>query len=254
MKQKVSAILICQDEENRIRKCLDSITWADEIVVVDSGSTDKTLEIAAEYTSRIIINSDWQGFGAQKKLAEDNATYDWIFSIDCDEVVNEELKSEILEVLDVADEKNVYQINRLTNFCGQFIKHSGWHPNWIVRLYNKKYYHFNNALVHEKVDSKNAKKVNLKSGYLLHYTFTTLEDYIEKRNGYAKTWAESKYINKRKNVSVTTVLVHAYFAFIKHYFFNLGFLDGYPGFLISMIQFQYTFNKYNYLMLKQKQE
>ncbi|MCW9013583.1 MAG: glycosyltransferase family 2 protein [Gammaproteobacteria bacterium] len=248
MKNKISVIIICKNEEQRIRRCLDSVSWVDEIVVVDSGSTDKTLEIVKEYTDCIFINEDWQGFGPQKQLAESKASNNWILALDSDEVVSDELREEIISIIEDADEKVVYRVNRLTSFCNKFIKHSGWHPDRIVRLYNKKHYHYNDKFVHESVACKNAKKIDLK-GKLLHYTFQSLEEYMDKRNAYAKAWAESQFKKGRKT-NVAEMLARTFFAFIRHYIIRLGVLDGYHGFLISVIQMQYTFNKYNFLMFK----
>jgi len=248
MKSKLSVTIICKNEESRIRRCLESVNWVDEIVVVDSGSTDKTLEIVAEYTDKIFSNVDWPGFGLQKKLAVEKASNNWILALDSDEVVSENLKTEIIDCLKNADEKTVYRVNRLTNFCDKFIYHSGWHPDKIVRLFNKKYYTYNEKHVHETVECKSATKIDLK-GKLLHYTFESLEDYMDKRNGYAKAWADSQYAKGRK-VGLFEIITHSLFAFIRHYIIRLGFLDGYHGFLISVIQVQYTFNKYNFLKFK----
>ncbi|HED33994.1 MAG TPA: glycosyltransferase family 2 protein, partial [Gammaproteobacteria bacterium] len=120
MKNKISVTIICKNEESRIRRCLDSVRWADEIVVVDSGSTDRTLEIVSEYTDKIFIN-DWPGFGLQKAFAVNKASYDWILSLDSDEVVSGALRSEIESMDSQMDEKTVYRVNRLTHFCNKFI-------------------------------------------------------------------------------------------------------------------------------------
>lgn len=248
MKSKLSVTIICKNEESRIRKCLESIVWVDEIVVVDSGSTDKTLDIVAEYTDKIFINNDWPGFGLQKRMAVDKATNDWVLALDSDEVVSDILKEEILECMLEADEKTVYRVNRLTNFCDKFIYHSGWHPDRIVRLFNKKFYTYNDKFVHETVECNGAKRIDLK-GKLFHYTFESLEEYVDKRNSYAKAWAESQYNNGR-SANVFKIIGHSLFAFIRHYIIRLGVLDGYHGFLISVIQMQYTFNKYNFLMFR----
>ena len=248
MKLNLSVTIICKNEENRIRRCLESVTWVDEIIIVDSGSTDKTLEIAAQYTDKIYTNTDWPGFGLQKKLAVDKAKNDWVLALDSDEVVSEELKNEIIKCMGNVDEKTVYRINRLTHFCGKFIYHSGWHPDKIVRLFNKKYYNYNDKFVHETVECNGAKQIDLK-GKLFHYTFESLEAYIDKRNSYAKAWAESQF-NKGRTTHVFEILSRSLFAFVRHYIIRLGFLDGYHGFLISVIQMQYTFNKYNFLKFK----
>ncbi len=248
MKSKLSVTIICKNEESRIRRCLESVTWVDEIVVVDSGSTDNTLDIVAEYTDKIYTNEDWPGFGLQKRLAVDKASNNWILALDSDEVVSDQLKDEIIMCLSEAEEKTVYRINRLTHFCNKFIYHSGWHPDKIVRLFNKKHYTYNDKLVHETVQCKEAKKIDLK-GKLFHYTFESLEEYMDKRNTYAKAWADSQYKKGRKT-SVFEVVTHTLFSFVRHYVLRLGVLDGYHGFLISVIQMQYTFNKYNFLKFK----
>ena len=248
MKNKISVVIICKNEERIIRSCLDSVTWADEIVIVDSGSTDKTIEIVSEYTDKIFVNSDWKGFGFQKKLAVSKASNDWVLSLDSDEVVSDELRDALMDQLDSLNDQTVYRINRLTHFCGKFIYHSGWYPSRIVRLFNKKKYDFNDKLVHETVSCKAAEKIDMK-GNLYHYTFDSLEEYIDKRNRYAKAWAKGKF-EQGKKVNGLSIITHSLFAFIRHYIIQLGFLDGYHGYLIATIQMQYTFNKYNFLKYK----
>ena len=248
MSNKISVTIICKNEEKRISQCLESVAWADEIVLVDSGSTDATLEIAKKYTDKIFINTDWHGFGPQKKLAGDYATNDWVLAIDSDEVVTPELRDELVQAIQLVDEKTVFRINRLTHFCGKFIKHSGWHPDRIVRLFNKKHYHYNDAFVHEAVECKGAHVIDLKEK-LLHYQMDSLGEYILKRNRYAEAWAESQF-KKGKRTNYIEILLHTAFAFVRHYIFRLGVMDGYHGFMIAVIQMQYTFNKYNFLMFK----
>jgi len=250
MNNKISVIIICKNEATKIKRCLESVKWADEIVLLDSGSTDNTLAIASDYTDKIFTNTDWQGFGPQKRLAEGYAANDWVLAIDSDEIISEELRNEIIEKIKTADEKEVFRLNRLTHFCGKYIKHSGWYPDRIVRLYNKKHYHYNDAYVHESVDCKEAKKTNLK-GAFFHYTNDTLEAYINKRNSYAQAWAENQH-KKGRRTNFLSIILHTLFSFARHYIFRLGFLDGYHGFMIAVIQMQYTFNKYNFLMFKNK--
>lgn len=248
MNTKISVAIICKNEENRIGQCLESVRWADEIVLVDSGSTDRTLEIAAQYTDRIFTNTDWQGFGRQRQIAEEHASNDWILAIDSDEVISDELREDIIAALNDADENTVYRLNRLTHFCGKFIRHSGWHPDRIVRIYNKKHFHYNDAFVHEAVVSKGASVVNL-HGDLLHFQMDSLESYIDKRNRYARAWAEAQ-LEKGRRASVFEILLRSFFAFFRHYVIRLGILDGYHGLLIAAIQMQYTFNKYNFLKFR----
>ncbi len=240
--KKLSICIICKNEETNIDRCLESVTWADEIVIVDSGSSDKTLDIAKKFTDKIYVESDWLGFGIQRQRAENYASNDWVFALDCDEVVSEKLKNEILKQLEQATDKHVLSVNRLTHFCGKFIYHSGWYPDRIVRIYNKKTYQYNNSLVHESVSCSGANKVLLK-GDLLHYQYADLSQYINKRNGYAYLGAKAKH-EKGKKGGLTQATFSALFAFFRHYILRLGFLDGKLGFVISVIQMQYTFNKY----------
>ena len=166
MNTKISVAIICKNEAARIRRCLDSVSWADEIVVVDSGSVDDTLDIAREFTDKIFEYHNWQGFGRQRQIAEDKATNDWILAIDCDEVLPADLKREILSCIDAVTDNEVFRFNRMTYFCGKFIKHSGWYPDRIVRLYNKNKFRYNDALVHESVNCKGSKIIDLKGGYI----------------------------------------------------------------------------------------
>ncbi|WNC73127.1 glycosyltransferase family 2 protein [Thalassotalea psychrophila] len=251
MSQKLSVCIICKNEEDKIERCLSSLTFADEIVLLDSGSSDKTLTIAKKYTDKIYVREDWLGFGEQRRRAEELATNDWILAIDADEVVPEALQIEIKTYMQSINANEVLVLNRLTSFCGKFVHHSGWYPDPIVRIYNRTKYRYNGNLVHESVSCKGSKKIQLKAN-LMHYTFDNLKDYLVKRCGYAEAWAEERY-NKGKKSSSIKAVAAGLFAFIRHYVFYRGFLDGRTGFLISVIQMQYTFNKYMLLVLKNDQ-
>lgn len=239
---KLSVCIICKNEESTLERCLESVKWADEIIIVDSGSTDKTLDIAKRYTNKIAIREDWEGFGKQRRRAEALASNDWVFAIDCDEVVSEELHKEIINTLNKIDNNSILVLNRLTHFCGKFIRHSGWYPSRIARIYNKKITNYNANLVHESVIKKGCKLVNLKAD-LLHYQYEDLFAYINKRNGYANIGAD-QLLKKDKSVSIGKAIGSSLFAFIRHYFLRLGFLDGKAGFVIAVIQSHYSFNKY----------
>jgi (heptosyl)LPS beta-1,4-glucosyltransferase len=240
--KKISVCIICKNESVNLKRCLESVKWADEIIIIDSGSTDNTIEIAQEYTDKIFIRADWQGFGIQRQRAEMQATNDWLFVIDCDEMVPNELQQEIITHIENANDEQVFYLNRLTKFCGQYIRHSGWYPDKIARIYNKKNYKYNDKLVHESLDCKGCKRIDLKNN-LLHYQYDDLAQYIEKRNRYAQFGANEK-IKKGKKSSLSKATSSALFAFIRHYFLKRGFLDGRLGFVIAVIQMQYTFNKY----------
>ncbi len=239
---KISVCIICKNEEKNIGQCLEAVSWADEIIVVDSGSTDKTIEIAKEFTDKIFIHNDWQGFGMQRQRAEQHASNDWVFALDCDEVVSDALKEEILFAVKQAKREQVFYLNRLTNFCGQYIYHSGWYPDKIARIYNKTVYQYNSNLVHESVACKGCERKYLKNN-LIHFQYEDLFLYINKRNNYAQISASGK-LKKGKKSGIGKAFSSAIFAFIRHYFLKKGFLDGRLGFVIAVIQMQYTFNKY----------
>lgn len=249
MSNKISVCIICKNEEKKIEACLQSVMWADEIVVVDSGSTDETLVIVNQYTNNVFVR-DWPGFGEQKRRAEALAKNDWIFSIDADEVVPETLALEIQAAVANANDEQVFSVNRLTHFCGEFIYHSGWYPDKLPRIYNRRRYRYNQKMVHESLECKGAVIINLQHN-LLHYTFSDLSIYLQKRTRYAEAWAQEKY-NQGEKGSLLQGSLSAVFAFIRHYFLRCGFLDGRIGFLISAIQCHYTFNKYALLTFKNK--
>ncbi len=250
MNTKLSVGIICKNEQERLAKCLASVTFADEVVVLDSGSTDETLTVAHQFTDKVFVRDDWRGFGEQRRRVEELASHDWILMIDSDEVVSEQLRSEILEHLESATPKQVFRVNRLTYFCGQFIRHSGWYPDKISRLYNKTQYRYNTNLVHESLDCKGADVSDL-HGDLLHFTFSDLSVYLQKRTKYANAWAEEQYARGNSS-SITKAVTSSLFAFFRHYFLRAGFLDGKIGFLISAIQMQYTFNKNMLLLMKHR--
>lgn len=243
---KLSVCIICRNEEQRIERCLSAVRWADEIVVVDSGSQDGTLAIARKYTDSVHSREDWEGYGIQRQRAEKLARHDWIFALDADEVVSAELAQEIQQRLIAAKTDDVFMLNRLTHFCGRFIYHSGWYPDRIARIYNKTRYGYNAKTVHESLDCRGARLMRLDAN-LLHYTFSDLNSYLVKRNGYAQAWAKEQH-DKGKRVTTFKAIGSSVFAFLRHYVLRRGFLDGRTGFLIAVIQMQYTFNKYMQLI------
>jgi len=241
----LSVCIICKNEAPKIEACLQSVAFADEIVIVDSGSSDATLEIARRYTDRIFVRDDWEGFGRQRQRAEQLATHDWIFAIDCDEVVSAALRDEILAQLATVDARTVLRLNRLTNFCGHLIRHSGWYPDYVDRIYHRGHYGYNDKQVHEAVACAGAPRVTLQQD-LLHHQFDDLHQYIDKRNRYAALGAAEKAA-RGKRASLSRALGAALIAFVRHYLLKRGFLDGRIGLVIAVIQMQYSFNKYLFL-------
>jgi len=237
---KISVVIIAKNEEDNLPRCLRSIDWVDEIILIDSGSTDDTVQISLENKASV-FHIEWQGFGHAKKFGVDKCRNNWILSIDADEEVTGELKEEIQTVL--SSENNIagYYIPRRTQFLGRWVYHCGWYPDYILRLFRKDAGNFNNNLVHEGVELKGM-TVKLQNE-LLHYSYLTLEDYLSKFNRYTTLAAQTEYDNGR-SVSVYDIVVRPFAALIKHYIIKRGFLDGVEGFLISILSSCYVMVKY----------
>lgn len=245
---KLSAMLITKNAGPEFAKCLESLTFADEIVVLDSGSTDETVTIAEQFGARIFTTEDWPGFGPQRQRAQSYARGEWLFWVDTDEVVTDELATSIQQAIGQATENQVFQVIRLSWFFGRFIRHSGWYPDKVVRLYRRKEYGYNDALVHEKVHCPGAAVDTLK-GDLLHYTATDFASYMTKSVRYASDWAEERAQRGRK-ASLLSACGHSAGAFVRKYMLQRGFLDGRHGFLLAVTTAIYAFNKYAALWIK----
>ncbi|GLQ74618.1 glycosyltransferase family 2 protein [Vibrio penaeicida] len=238
----IAAVIITKNEEDSLKDCLESLTWVDEIVIVDSGSTDKTEAIAKQYTGKFFINSDWPGFGKQKQLAQSYTECDWILAVDADERIDETLKSNILDMLENVPDNTVFNLNELTWVFGRFLKHSGWYYRH-VRLYPNKLTTYNDNLVHESVVIPDGCKVAELDGDILHYSYKNLNHYLVKSAGYGKAWADQRQA-KGKKASLSQGVVHALACFMKMYVLKRGFLDGKQGFLIALLSAHSTFIKY----------
>ena len=230
MPKKISAVIITKDEEGNIGGCLESLNWVDEIVVVDSGSSDGTLGIAQAYGARV-IETPWLGFGKTKQLAVDSATHDWVLSIDADEVVTERLRDDIEAVL-VNPIKQGYRISRLSFYLGRAIHFSGWRSDAPLRLFDRRSGRFNEKVVHESVEM-DAKPGHIKA-QMLHYTFPTIAVHLSKIDAYSILGAQVMHA-KGKKMGLLSACVHGVVKFFKMYLLKLGFLDGKEGFLLSTI-------------------
>lgn len=226
---QLSVIIITRNEQKMIRKCLQSIVWADEIIIVDSGSEDSTLNICREFTEHIYVNRDWQGFGHQKNLALQQATGQWVFSIDADERITPELKQEIQEAMK-RGKHTAYEIPRLAYFLGKEMKHGGWWPDYVLRLFTREHSRFSDDIVHERVLVEG--KVGRLNSPLLHFSYTSLEQVLEKNNRYS-TAAALKAQGKGKRSSLGRALLRASWTFFWVYFVRLGLLDGKEGFIAA---------------------
>ncbi|WP_249344350.1 glycosyltransferase family 2 protein [Marinomonas sp. CT5] len=249
-KATLTAALIVKNESKNLEVCLSSLTgWVDDIVILDSGSHDNTQEIAEKFTKHFYLKSDWQGFGIQRQTAQKYVSTDYVFWIDADEVVTEELKKSILEAVAQNKDKTAYSINRKSWVFGRFIEHSGWYPDRVTRLYKVKEGHYSDDLVHEKVLlAENVKLESLK-GDLTHYTYDDLQHYLVKSASYAKLSADQKE-KRGKKTSLSNASLHAFACFIKMYLIKRGFLDGKQGFLLAVLSAHSTFVKYADLWIR----
>jgi len=237
---KVSAVVITHNEEKNIRRCLESLSWADEIVVVDSFSQDRTKEIASSFTDKI-FDIEWQGFGKQKELARQKASYDWVLSIDADEAVSEKLREEIKSVINKNDSSDGYYIPRFSNFLGRWIEHGGWYPDYVLRLFKKDKARFDESLVHEKLILEG--KTGFLMNEILHYTDPDISHYLSKMDKYT-TLSAQKLLAEGKSTTVFDLLFRPAAIFFKMYLLKSGFLDGWQGFLLASFSSFHVFVKY----------
>lgn len=237
----LSVILIAKNEENNIEACLSTVTWADEIVVVDAGSTDATIAKAERFTPKVFVRP-WEGYGAAKNFALSQTTSEWILWLDADERASEGLKEEIRTTIARADEKFVaYSVPRKANFLGRWILHCGWYPGKITRLFKRGKGHFTDARVHERLLVEG--RVGELNSDILHYTDPTLSHYFEKFNKYTSLAAE-ELSEERRHFSVSQITFRPLWTFFRMYVVKRGFLDGLPGFILCVLSACYVFTKY----------
>jgi glycosyltransferase involved in cell wall biosynthesis len=244
---KVSVTIVVLNEEKNIERCLGSVDWADEILVVDTGSTDGTVNICKAHGCRL-VETEWLGFGPTKALAVDSASHEWILSVDADEEVSPELRSSIREVLGDPEFAG-YRIRRTSFYLNTRIRHSGWNRDYPLRLFSRAYGNFNRKLVHESV------QLNGGTGQiedpLIHYTYPTVESHIRKLNRYAELGAQELF-DAGKTSSVTSAVMRGLAKFIKMYFVRMGFLDGKVGLVLAENSAFGVYLKYLKLWEKQR--
>jgi glycosyltransferase involved in cell wall biosynthesis len=240
MMPTISAIIITKNEEARIEQCLKSLCWVDEIIVVDSGSTDSTVKICQSYPNVKLSEHFWEGFGRQKNKALSLAAGEWIFSIDADEIVTEELALEIQKTISHPDFEG-YFIPRKNFYRGQWIEHSGWWPDPVLRLFKKAKGQFSDRPVHETVEV-NGKQGKL-SCCLEHHSFNCIADFLRKADSYSSLGARMM-LQQGKRSSVALALVKSAATFFKTLVLKRGFLDGYVGILISFSNAVGVFYRY----------
>lgn len=239
---KLSIIIITKNEAENIRACLESVKWADEIIVVDSGSVDATVEICRELGVQV-HQHDWPGFGMQKNRALSYATQEWAFSIDADERVSVELKEQLINAMKNGSKDGFY-VPRLSQFCGRFIRHSGWYPDYVLRLFKRTRGRFSDDMVHERVILEGV--AGRLTSPLLHYSYLNEADVRRKTEQYAKAGA-LQMLKKGKTATFADAPLRAGWAFIRTYFLRLGFLDGVAGFNVAKMNTRTTYLKYHQL-------
>lgn len=238
---QLSVIIITFNEAANIEACLDSVAFADEIIVVDAASTDGTVTLAREKGAKIHVTSDWPGFGPQKNRALQQAQMPWVLSLDADERVSAELARQIR--LAVAGGSHMaFDIPRMTQFCGQWIRHCGWTPDHVLRLFRRDTARFSDDLVHERV-LLNTGRVGRLTTPLLHYSYPTPTHYWRKLEQYSQAWAQQRFA-MGQTTSMSRAVLSGAAAFFRSYFFRLGFLDGAMGFAVCAMQAQAAFGKY----------
>lgn len=246
---KLSVIIITKNEADNIHACLESVAWADEIVVVDSGSSDDTVNICKALDAQVHTTTDWPGFGVQKNRALSHATGEWVLSLDADERVTPELRSEIEAALNDPYGHVAFRMPRLSSFCGRFMRHSGWHPDYVTRLFDRGAARFSDDLVHERLIVNGS--VGTLRQSLLHETFSDLEELLTKINQYSTAGA-LMLSEKNKTASLKKAVGHAFWAFFRTYIIRAGFLDGREGFMLAVATAESTYYRYAKLMLLNK--
>ncbi len=248
---RISACIISYNEEKKIEDCLKSLqSVADEIIVVDSLSTDKTVEIASQYTDRI-YNQEFLGHVEQKNLAVCKANFDWVLSLDCDERLSVELQESISNIKRTLDAQDAYKMARKTFYVYRWLNHC-WYPDKKVRLFNKQKAKWGGINPHDKIMVESSDIVEL-NGDILHYSFDSISDHIQTLDKFTEISAR-ELIKRGKKVNVFTPLLHAKVTFIRMYILRKGFLDGFAGFVVSMLSFMYVFVKYSKIIFHRRLE
>jgi glycosyltransferase involved in cell wall biosynthesis len=237
---KISVVIITLNSQNTLQKVLEAVEWVNEIVVVDSGSTDNTVKIATEFGAKVSYKK-FEGYGLQKQFATEQALHDWVLCLDDDEVVTPELKHEILNISNKEADCQGFYIPVSLFFLGKVLRFSKEYKNPQLRLFNKKAGQWNNAVLHEKVQIDGKTKVL--QNHILHYSYSSLEDYFAKFNRYT-SYAAQDLATKGKNGSMLKVITRFPVTFFKIYLLHGAFLDGYPGFVWSILSAMYPVVKY----------
>ena len=248
----LSVVVITRNEAANLPACLASVPFADEIVVLDSGSTDETTAIARACGARVSESANWPGFGPQKNRALALATGDWVLSLDADERVTPQLAQQIRTAI-ASGAADAYEIPRLTRFCGRWIHHCGWTPDHVLRLFRRAHARFSDDLVHERVLTELGTRKGRLTTPLLHESYPTPAHYWRKLEAYSQAWARQQHVRGRRT-SMARAGAAGVVAFLRSYLLRLGFLDGAMGFAVCTMQAQAAFGKYFALYCLNRQD
>jgi len=239
---KLSVLIITYNEEANIGRCLDSVqAVADEIVIIDSQSTDKTEEICLSKGAKV-IQKPFENFVKQRNNANEAASYDYILTIDADEVLTPELIQSIKEIK-ANWQHDAYEINRLNNYCGQWIKHCGWYPEWRLRIFDRRKGKWDGLLVHENFKMDPISSIGRLEGHLLHYSYNSITEHVQRFNRYTDYTAQESFMQEKKS-NFFKMWFNPKLKFFKDYILKAGFLDGYYGYIICKTSAAATFFKY----------
>ena len=237
---KLTATVITYNEAAHIQHALESVAWADEIIVVDSGSTDGTVELARPLATRVIVR-DWPGYSDQKNFAADSASNDWVLSVDADERVTPQLGAEIRQLLSSEPQARGYRIRRVSRYLGRWIRSTDWFPDYQLRLYDRRAGRWNGLAVHESFRLTEGAPSGL-SGELHHHAYRDISHHLQKIDTYTTLLARQAHEQGRRT-NPLAMAMHPWFAFLRNYVLRRGFTDGTAGFVISLLNTYYVFLK-----------
>jgi glycosyltransferase involved in cell wall biosynthesis len=242
----LSVIVITRNEADVIARCLESVAWADEIIVLDTASTDGTPDIARKLKATVATSSDWPGFGPQKNRALDLATGDWVLALDADEWVTPGLRFEIERAIAAPDHLPAYRLPRSSSYCGRFMRHSGWWPDHVTRLFKRGAARFSDDLVHERLIVDGV--VGTLYEPLQHEAIVDLDDALVKMNAYSTAGARMQ-LKRDKKATLAGAVWHGAWTFFRTYALRAGFLDGREGFMLAVSNAEGAYYRYLKLML-----
>jgi glycosyltransferase involved in cell wall biosynthesis len=243
---KLSVVVITKNEEAVIGRCLESVAWADERIVVDSGSTDRTLEICRSLGAQVHVTPDWPGPGPQRNRAIDLAGGEWILALDADEWVPAPLREEIAALMRSTPEAVAYRIPRLSSYCGRYLRHGGWWPDRVSRLFRRGAARYGGGIVHDHLIVEG--RLGTLREHMMHEAFTDLDEVLSKLNSYS-SWGAQHLRDTGRSGGIATAVAHGVWTFVRTYLLHGGFLDGREGFMLAVSNAEGAYYKYVKLML-----